>query len=95
MSGGDVVHVLLAMTLVGLVVGALAGVLEWSHRRERRRWAREAELRQQLRDMEQQIWRESLPAWQREALEAADRQRVVITQEARRRLGLPEEDPAC
>jgi DnaJ-domain-containing protein 1 len=42
--------------------------------------------------MEDQIWRERLPAWPREALEAADRQRAAITQEARRRLGLPEEE---
>jgi uncharacterized membrane protein len=54
----------------------------------RRQWA----LQQQQRDLEQQIWRESLPDWQREAIEAADRQQVEIQREARRRLGLPEEE---
>jgi uncharacterized membrane protein len=54
----------------------------------RRQWA----LQQQLRDLEQQIWLESLPDWQREAIEEADRKRAAITQEARRRLGLPEEE---
>ena len=42
--------------------------------------------------MEQQIWRESLPDWQREALDEVDRQQVEIRHEARRRLGLSEEE---
>jgi hypothetical protein len=49
-------------------------------------------LQQQLRDLEQQIWRESLPDKQREALEEADRKQVEIRREAPRRLGLPEEE---
>jgi hypothetical protein len=43
--------------------------------------------------VEDQIWRESLPDWQREAIDAADRERMAIKQEARRRLGLPEARP--
>jgi hypothetical protein len=38
------------------------------------------------------MWRESLPDWQRETVEEADRKRAAITREARRRLGLPEEE---
>jgi hypothetical protein len=57
-------------------------------RRDRRR----REVQAQLRELERQIWRESLPDEPREVLEAADRQQVEIAREARRRLGLPEED---
>ena len=60
---------------------------------QQRRWQRQDQLRQPLWEMEQQIWRESLPAWPREAIEKADRTRTEITREARRRLGLPEEEP--
>jgi hypothetical protein len=68
-------------------------VLLWLNRRERRRWRREDMVRCQLRELEDQIWRESLPDWRREAIEAADRKRAEIKREARRRLGLPEEEP--
>jgi hypothetical protein len=87
-------------TTVGLAVPwLLIGPLWWwLSRRDQRRWDRdEAErrrqwaLQQQLRELEDQIWRESLPDWQREAIAEADRKRVAITQEARRRLGLPDE----
>jgi hypothetical protein len=70
----DVLLRLLGLAL-GLLVGlAPAAVLVWWQRRERRRWEREDQLRQQLWEMEQLVWRESLPAWQREAVEKADRQ---------------------
>ena len=78
----------------GCLVPTLA-VIWWLNRRDRRQWAeqdRRQALQQQLRDLEQQIWRESLPDWQREALEEADRKQVEIHREARRRLGLPEEE---
>ena len=48
--------------------------------------------RQQLRQLEDQMWRENLSDWQREALERADRQRAETRREARRRLGSPEEE---
>jgi hypothetical protein len=82
---------------LGMILGFLAGavtsglVFGWRQRRERRGGEREAELRQPLWEVEDQIWRDSLPDWQREAIDAADRQRVAIQQEARRRLGLPEQ----
>ena len=86
---GTILVVLTASVAIWLVFGG------WPWR-ERRRWTREDERRQQLWEVEQQIWRESLPDWQREALEKADRTRTEITREARRRLGLPEEGPpAC
>jgi hypothetical protein len=87
----DVLNPLLGLALELLVGLAPSGVLMWWQRRERRRWERETQLRQQLWEVEDQIWWESLPDWQREALEAADHKRVAIKQEARRRLGLPEE----
>ena len=76
-----------AAIVLGCLVPTLA-VVWWLNRRDRRR----REVQEQLREMEQQIWRESLPDWQREALEEADRQQVEIRHEARRRLGLSEEE---
>jgi hypothetical protein len=75
------------LTRWGFLVPGLA-VVCWLNRRDRRR----REVQQQLWDLEQQIWRESLPDKQREALEEADRKQVEIRREARRRLGLPEEE---
>jgi hypothetical protein len=77
------------------IVGVLAVTLPvcllfwWLHRRDERRWA----VREQVRAMEQQIWLETLPDWQREAILESRQQQVEIHQEARRRLGLPEEEP--
>lgn len=79
--------VLIWVAMVGLWL-ILWLVIRGLNRRDRRRLAVHA----QLREMEHQIWRESLPDEQREALEAADRKQVEIAREARRRLGLPEED---
>jgi hypothetical protein len=90
--------VLMTTGRVLLILGALGaylaffGVLLWRQRRERR----QTEVAQQLREMEQAIWEESLPDDQREALQVARAQRADIRREARRRLGLPEEEhPAC
>jgi hypothetical protein len=89
----DVLPFPVGEVVVWAILLGLVGGLLWWHRRERRSWAREAELRQQLWEVEDQIWRESLPDWQREAIDAADRERMAIKQEARRRLGLPEDRP--
>jgi hypothetical protein len=88
----DVLHSPLGMTL-GCLAGSVATwlVLAWWLHRDRRRWRREAELRQQLWEVEDQLWRDSLPDWQREAMARGRQQRVAIQREARRRLGLPEE----
>ena len=64
----------------------------WRDRRHQQRWRREETLQRQLRELEDEIWRESLPDWQREAMEEADRKRAEVKWEARRRLGLPEEE---
>jgi hypothetical protein len=74
-----------------VVIACIWGVVWWTTRRNRRR----AELLQQLREMEQAIYEETLPADEREALRRARAQRAEIKREARRRLGLPEEDPSC
>ena len=72
----------------------------WTNRRWWRQWdqeqaarERQGALQRQLWEMEDQIRRESLPDWQREAIEEADRKRVAIQQEARRRRALPEDAP--
>jgi hypothetical protein len=57
-----------------------------------RRNRRRAELQRQLREMEQAIYEETLPEDEREALRRVRDQRVEIQREARRRLGLPEEE---
>jgi hypothetical protein len=74
--------------VLGLLVPPMA-VFWWLNRRDRRRW----EVHAQLREMEQAIWEESLPDWQREAIQKQRQQQVEIHREARRRLGLPDEEP--
>jgi hypothetical protein len=67
-------------------------VLWWLNRRDRRRW----ELQEQLREMEQAIGEEAMPEAQREWWRQSRGQQAAITQEARRRLALPNEaPPAC
>ena len=86
--------------VLGVLVGTLVGlapilVLQlWSQRRDRRRWQRAETLRRQLWELEDQIWLDSLPEWEREAIERGRQQRAEIKREARRRLGLPEEEEA-
>jgi hypothetical protein len=48
-------------------------------------------VQQQLREMEQAIYEETLPEEQREWRRQYRAQQVEIRREARRRLGLPEE----
>jgi hypothetical protein len=66
----------------------ILAIIWWLNRRDRR----QREMQAQIWDLERQIWRESLPDRQREALEEADRKQVEIRREARRRLGLPEDE---
>jgi hypothetical protein len=74
-------------TLVAIVaLGApwlLIVVMEWLNHRWWRRW-----------ELEDQLWRERPPDWQREAIAAADRTRAEVTREARRRLRRRKEPPA-
>jgi hypothetical protein len=65
----------------------------WLNHRERRRWQqqeaerpRQSALQRQLRELEDQIREERLSEEERE-------ERAEIKRQARRRLGLPEEEP--
>jgi len=100
--------VLLVPIGLGVVLALLLGLLPdwWLTRRDQRRWDRgEAErrrqwaeedrrqaLQQQLRELEQQIreeqWSDEERAWH----QASRARQAEIHREARRRLGLPEED---
>jgi hypothetical protein len=77
--------VLSVAAAVGAALCACAALSE----RDRRRWA----VREQVREIEQQIREESMSEEWREWHRQWRRQQVEIHQEARRRLGLPEEDP--
>jgi hypothetical protein len=52
-------------------------------------------VRRQLWDMERQVREEGLSDEERERLHRARAHEAAIKQEARHRLGLPEEDPSC
>jgi hypothetical protein len=56
-------------------------------------WARRMELRHQIWQMEQQIREEQLPEEERAWFQRHREEQQVIHREARRRLGLPQEDP--
>jgi hypothetical protein len=60
--------------------------------RDRQRWAREEEMRRQLWEMEEKIREESLSEEERAWHQAYRARQREIHREARRRLGLPEED---
>jgi hypothetical protein len=61
--------------------------LWWLNRRDRRRWAREDAERERQWALQQQVWEMERQTW--------DEQLSDEEREARRRLGLPdEEDPA-
>jgi hypothetical protein len=57
-------------------------------------WARRMELRHQIWQMEQQIREEQLPEEERVWRQRHREEQQAIQREARRRLGLPEEDNA-
>jgi hypothetical protein len=59
------------------------------NRRDQRRW----EVQEQLREMGQAIREEGLPDEEREWLRRYREEQAEIKREARRRLGLPEEEP--
>jgi len=84
------------MVLVSGVALGLIWYLRHLERRDRQHWQREAELRRQLWELEQQIREEGLPDEVRRWHERDRQRQAAITREARRRLGLPEEDaPPC
>jgi Mg2+/citrate symporter len=83
------------VVVLAVIVGTVMGVEPcmvltwWLNRRERRRW----QMQQQLRDMEQAIREEGLPDEERERLRRYREREAAIKQEARLRMGLPEEEP--
>ena len=88
-----------AILLPAIAMGPFLLCLWWLNRRDRRRWAHEqAErtrqwaLQQQVWEMEQQIWDEQLSDEAREAQRQARERAAAVRREARRRLGLPEEE---
>lgn len=88
-----------ALVACWVVIVSIWAAIWVTNRRDRRRWderlmadRRRWELQRQFWQMEDHIRLESLPDWQRKAIEEADRKRAAMKREARRRLGLPEEE---
>jgi hypothetical protein len=76
---------------LGVVVGTVV-VFWWLERRDTNRILRESHMRDQLREMEQAISEERLPEEARERRRQDREEQAEIRREARRRLGLPEEE---
>jgi hypothetical protein len=85
----EAVHAFWKSWGVLVAIGAVNVAIWVFNRRDRRRW----EVEEQLRDMEQAIREEGLPDEQREWLRRYREEQAEIKREARRRLGLPEEEP--
>jgi uncharacterized membrane protein YfbV (UPF0208 family) len=84
----EVFYVALLPALALAAFALTIPVLWWMTRRDRRR----LEVQLQLREMEQAIYEETLPEERREALRQYRAEQAEIRREARRRLGLPDED---
>jgi hypothetical protein len=85
---GDVILWLVTMGPFWLTLG-------WWWRRDRRQaaeWQRHYAVQQQVWEMERQIWDEQLSDEAREAQRQAHERAAEVTREARRRLGLLEEE---
>jgi hypothetical protein len=78
-----------AFAVALMVFAVVVGVLWWMHRHDRRREG----LGTPFDAMEQMIYEETLPEEPREWRRHYREQQAEITREARRRLGLPEEEP--
>jgi hypothetical protein len=97
----------LALVLVAIRVGLPLGWEWWLDRRAQRHWERgeparqrrwaeedrQQALRQQLREMEEVIREEQLSDTERAWRQQYQEREAAIRREARRRLGLPEEEP--
>jgi hypothetical protein len=87
-------HSPLGIALAGVApVGLLAIVLCWLSARDTRRIVRRWEVEDQLRQLEAQIDEERLPAEEQERRRQFRAEQAAVKREARRRLGLPEEEP--
>jgi hypothetical protein len=82
----------MALVCVAPVV-LLVIVLCWLNARDTRRILRRWEMERQLRDLEAQIYEESLPAEEQERRRQFRAAQAEVKREARRRLGLPDEEP--
>jgi hypothetical protein len=74
----------------GLLIGV--GITDGQSARDQARWAEAAEARRRLWAMEQQIREEQLSEAERARRQQDREQEAAIRREARRRLGLPEEE---
>ena len=86
----------LIVFLVGTV--PMWTLMWWLSRRDRRRAAesmRRWDLQKQLWEMERQIWEEQRSDEERERARQAQARVAEVKREARRRLGLPKEEPGC
>jgi hypothetical protein len=91
------------LVAVWVVIVSVWVMVWWLTRRDRRQWdarfaadRRRSELQRQLWQMEEQIREERLSDEEREWRRRYREEQGAVTREARRRLGLPEEDaPSC
>lgn len=88
-----------AMVAIWGVIACIWVVISVVNRRDRRRWdarfaadRRQSELQRQLWQMEEQIREERLSDEEREWRRRYRAEQAEVKREARRRLGLPEED---
>lgn len=82
-----------AQGMAVLAVVVLLGVLSmWLDHRDTRRICRRLELQQQLWEIEDQIREERLSEEERERRRRYREEQVEVKREARRRLGLPDEE---
>jgi hypothetical protein len=88
------ITLLVGYVLLSVIGGVLiaACIRDGQFARDQARWAQEAEMRRRLWAMEQQIREERLSEEERERQRRYRAQQAEITHEARRRLGLPEEE---
>jgi hypothetical protein len=83
----------LGIVLAGVApLGLGALVLCWLNTRHTRRILRRWEVEDQLRQLEAQIYEERLPAEEQERRRQFRETQAAVKREARRRLGLPEEE---
>jgi hypothetical protein len=84
----------LGIVLAGIApLGLVALVPCWLNTRHMRRLLRRWEVEDQLRELEAPINEEHLPAEEQERRRQFRESQTAVKREARRRLGLPEEEP--
>jgi hypothetical protein len=96
----EFLNVGLGVALPAIALALVYLVMRWRSRRDLRRWderhaayLRAQELKRQLWEMEAQIREERLSEEEREWQRRSREEQAEIQREARRRLGLPEDEP--